>query len=173
MDSFNFVIFTAIRVRKLNSDQWYGPTYVGEAKRMFAHQKNHVSIISVFNEFRVFFSATHAAIIFALLFFTSIAQAGEVEPAWDPNTQSTLGDYKVYYGQASGNYSSTVTIGRQTVYITANLQDSIKYYFSAVAYNTTRTVESDISNEVGRIWRGSTIGNPSFTDRSERLHGTC
>lgn len=115
---------------------------------MFAHQKNRVSVISVFNEFRVFFSATHAAIIFALLFFASIAQAGQVSLTWDPNTQSTLGGYKLYYGTASGNYSSNVDVAKQTSYTVANLQDGAKYYFAVKAYDTTRTVESGFSNEV-------------------------
>ena len=115
---------------------------------MFAHQKNRVSIISVCNEFRVFFSATHAVIIFALLFFTSIAQAGQVSLAWDPNTQSTLGGYKVYYGQASGNYSTNVDVGEQTSYTVTNLQDGAQYYFAITAYDTTRTIESGFSNEV-------------------------
>ena len=115
---------------------------------MFARQKNHVSIISVFNEFLVFFSATHTAVIFALLFFTSIAQAGEVELAWNPNTQSTLGGYKVYYGQVSGNYSTNVDVGEQTSYTVTNLQDGAQYYFAVTAYDTTRTIESGFSNEV-------------------------
>ena len=115
---------------------------------MFAHQKNHVSITSVFNEFRVFWNATHAAIIFALLFFTSIAQAGQVSLAWNPNTQSTLGGYKLSYGTASGNYSSSVDVGKQATYTVVNLRDGAKYYFAVKAYDTTRTVESSFSNEV-------------------------
>ena len=115
---------------------------------MFAHQKSHVSITSVFNKFCVFLNATHVAVIFALLFFTSIAQAGQVNLAWDPNTQSTLGGYKLYYGTASGNYSSNVDVGNKTAYTVANLQDGAKYYFAVKAYDTTKTVESGFSNEV-------------------------
>ena len=115
---------------------------------MFVHQKKHVSIISTFNEFRIFLSATHAAVVFVLLFFTTIAQAGQISLAWDPNTQSTLGGYKVYYGQASGNYSTNVDVGEQTSYTVANLQDGAQYYFAVTAYDTTRTIESGFSNEV-------------------------
>ncbi len=115
---------------------------------MFAHQKSHVSITSVFNKFCVFLNATHVAVIFTLLFFTSIAQAGQVNLAWYPSTQSTLGGYKLSYGTASGNYSSSVDVGKQTTYTVVNLRDGAKYYFAVKAYDTTRTVESSFSNEV-------------------------
>ena len=114
---------------------------------MFAHQKNHVSIISVFNKFRAFLNASHAVVISALLFFTTIVQAGQVSLAWDPNTQSMLGGYKLFYGTASGNYSINVDVGKQTSYTVANLQDGAKYYFAVKAYDTTRIVESGFSNE--------------------------
>ena len=50
---------------------------------MLAHQNNYVSTTSAFNKFRVFLNATHAAVIFTLLLFTTIAQAGQVSFAWD------------------------------------------------------------------------------------------
>ena len=115
---------------------------------MFVHQKKHVSIISMSNEFRIFLSATHAAVVFVLIFFTTIAQAGQISLAWDPNTQSTLGGYKVHYGQTSGNYSTNVDVGEQTSYTVTNLQDGAQYYFAVTAYDTTRTIESGFSNEV-------------------------
>lgn len=142
---------------------------------MFAHQKSRVSIVSVFNEFRVFFSATHAAITFALLFFTSIAQAGQVSLTWDPNTQSTLGGYKLSYGTASGNYSSSVDVAKQTSYTVANLQDGAKYYFAVKAYDTTRTVESGFSNEVSTTVgaTSSPIAAPTASCSASPTSGTA
>lgn len=90
------------------------------------------------------------------LLFTVTAQAGQVMLAWDANTESTLGGYKVYYGQASGNYTSNMDVGNQTTYTVANLQDGATYYFAVKAYDSARTTESGFSNEVSKTLGSST-----------------
>ena len=117
---------------------------------MLAHQNKYVSTTSAFNKFRVFLNATHAAVIFTLLLFTTLAQAGQVSLAWNPSSSPDVGGYKVVYGLASGTYTSTVDVGKQTSTTVANLDDSKTYYFAARAYNTARTVESANSNEVSK-----------------------
>jgi hypothetical protein len=76
------------------------------------------------------------------------AQAGQVTLAWDANTESTVGGYQLYYGQASGNYTDSVDVGKQTSYALAGLQVGKTYYFAVKAYNTARTIWSGFSNEV-------------------------
>lgn len=117
---------------------------------MLAHQNKYVSTTSAFNKFRVFLNAAYAAVIFTLLLFTTLAQAGQVSLAWDPSPSPDVGGYKVVYGLASGTYTSTVDVGKQTSTTVANLDDSKTYYFAARAYNTARTVESANSNEVSK-----------------------
>ncbi|MGD0977410.1 MAG: dockerin type I domain-containing protein [Minisyncoccia bacterium] len=87
---------------------------------------------------------------------SGIAWAGNVTLAWDPNTESDLAGYKVYYGTASGSYGAPITIGTQTTYTVAGLTPGT-YYFAVTAYNTSG-LESGFSNEVSTTV-GSTSGS--------------
>jgi PKD repeat protein len=86
-----------------------------------------------------------------LFFYFTSAQAGQVTLAWDaPTSATSLGGYKVYYGKASGNYTSNKDVGLQTTYTVANLSDGTTYYFAVKAYDASRTTESGFSNEVSK-----------------------
>jgi PKD repeat protein len=80
------------------------------------------------------------------------AQAEQAMLAWDANTEPTLGGYQLYYGQASGNYTANVDVGKQTSYTLSNLQDGATYYFAVTAYDSARTTESGFSNEVSKTF---------------------
>ena len=71
----------------------------------------------------------------------------QVTITWDPNTESDLAGYKVYYGTSSGNYSANEDAGNQTHHTLSNLVSGQTYYISITAYNTSGN-ESDKSVEV-------------------------
>ncbi len=71
----------------------------------------------------------------------------QVTLAWDPNSESDLAGYKIYYGTASGNYQWNTDVGNVTIYTQSSLNIGVTYYFAATAYNT-QGLESGFSNEV-------------------------
>jgi hypothetical protein len=89
------------------------------------------------------------------------AHAMDVTLAWDPNGESDLAGYKIYYGTTSGGpYNSTVSSnGQSPIIVPANqLEPSSPqftvlnlpngtYYFVVTAYNTAG-LESGYSNQV-------------------------
>ena len=90
--------------------------------------------------------------ILALIAWCAAALATNVQLAWDPNTDSDLAGYKVYYGTVSGSYGTTITVGNQTTYTVTGLPAGT-YYFVVTAYNTAG-IESGFSNEVSTIITG-------------------
>lgn len=87
---------------------------------------------------------------FLLLFvcFTvSEGYSAEVNLAWDPNTESDVAGYKVYYGLGSRSYDRVVEVGNSTSCVVTGLEQGRTYYFAATAVNTSN-IESDFSNEV-------------------------
>jgi hypothetical protein len=81
-------------------------------------------------------------------FFTqSVAHAGEVNLAWDPNTEPDVAGYRVYYGLESRNYDHVMDVGDSTSCLVTGLEQGRTYYFAATAVNTAN-IESDFSNEV-------------------------
>jgi hypothetical protein len=85
--------------------------------------------------------------VFALFCLASVESlAADIQLAWDPNPETDLAGYKVYYGLAPGNYSVAVNLGNQTTYTVAGLASGT-YYFVVTAYNSAG-LESDVSNEV-------------------------
>jgi hypothetical protein len=67
--------------------------------------------------------------------------------AWDPNPESDIGGYKIYYGVESRVYDVVVDVGNVTNTIITNLTSGTTYYFAATAYNLA-SLESDFSEEV-------------------------
>jgi len=84
--------------------------------------------------------------ILLLLLVPTVARAGDVVLLWDPNTETDLAGYKVYYGSASRSYGAPIAIGRQTSHTLTQLPAGT-YYFAVTAYNTSG-LESGFSNEV-------------------------
>ena len=84
--------------------------------------------------------------------------AGDVTLLWDPNTETDLAGYKIYYKVAQGGESydgtgiiegdSPIDVGNVTEFDLTGLDLKNKnYYFVATAYNTSG-FESGLSNEV-------------------------
>ena len=78
---------------------------------------------------------------------TPRSEALSVTLAWNPNTESTLAGYNLYYGTASRAYSGKVAVGTVTNATVPNLQKGQTYFFSVTATNTAG-LESGYSNEV-------------------------
>jgi hypothetical protein len=107
------------------------------------------------------------AIFFTLLIFSLLLVAGcggggggngssgggTIKLAWDPNTESDLAGYRVYYGTSSGAYENSIDVGRGTpsgglvTYSLTNLAKGQSYCIAVTAYNTSGN-ESGFSNEV-------------------------
>jgi len=95
-----------------------------------------------------------AAAVFGLL--CGEASAFSVTLGWDPNTESNLAGYKIYYDTDSGapyRYSINVPLSSPNFdrynpeYTVSELMDGAVYYFALTAYNDVG-LESGYSNEV-------------------------
>jgi len=93
------------------------------------------------------------AIIIILLALIPPVMAADVTLAWDPNTETDLAGYKIYYGTASRVYGAPIVIGNQTTYTVTGLPPGV-FYFAVTAYNTAG-LESGYSNEVSTTIPGS------------------
>lgn len=104
-------------------------------------------------------------VIWAMLLFCVVlrAEAGQVTLAWNANTDTTLGGYKLHYGEGSRIYPVNIDVGNQTAYTISGLTEGKTYYFAATAYNTTKTAESGFSNEVYTTIPSTTAPVASFT----------
>lgn len=92
-----------------------------------------------------FFSA-----IFLLLLATmgsGVAYGAEATLAWDPNNDSSVTGYKIYWGTQSQQYALLADVGNSVQETISDLQAGTTYYFSATAYDAAGN-ESDYSNEV-------------------------
>ena len=66
---------------------------------------------------------------------------------WDPNLESDVAGYRLYYGAASGAYSQTLEVGASTSATVSGLEKGRTYYFAVTAY-TIQGLESERSDEV-------------------------
>ena len=73
-------------------------------------------------------SSTHA--------FT-VTEGVQVSLIWDPNSESDLAGYRLYYGNSTGDYVSSIDVGNQTSYTIEHLKRDVTYYIAATAYNTS------------------------------------
>ncbi len=87
----------------------------------------------------------------------SQAMAGDAILSWNPNADSDLGGYKVYYRTESGSYGTPVTVGNSTTYTVTGLGFGT-YYFAVTAFNTAG-IESAMSSEVSKTF----VSTPSDT----------
>jgi len=66
---------------------------------------------------------------------------------WDPNNESDLAGYRIYYGIASRSYDNVIDVGNTETCTVTSLIPGVTYYFAATAYNTSE-LESEYSNEI-------------------------
>ncbi len=101
-------------------------------------------------------------------------QAAEVRFTWDPNSESDLAGYKLYYenetdtglytGSGADEGDSPVVIDLEDLtdsdsptFTISGLEEGVYYYFALTAFNTSG-LESDFSNEVNIL---TSSGNDS------------
>src|SRR5947209_7414347 len=92
----------------------------------------------------------------------ALSSAAQVTLAWDPNTETDLAGYKLYYGTSSGSYPSSVDVGNLTSYTLSGLLEGQIYYLAVTAYNLSLG-ESDFSNEVSKALADVTPPTVSLT----------
>ncbi len=95
--------------------------------------------------YHVFISLVASTLI--LFLCISNVYSAQATLSWNPNSESDLAGYKVYYGNSSRSYSINVNVGNQTSYTVSNLVEGEIYYFAATAYDFSGN-ESGYSNEV-------------------------
>src|SRR3989449_4997214 len=92
----------------------------------------------------------------------ALSSAAQVTLAWDPNTETDLAGYKLYYGLSNGSYPSSVDVGNLTSYTLSGLLEGRIYYFAVTAYNLSLG-ESGFSNEVSKAIADVTSPTVSLT----------
>ena len=118
------------------------------------------------------FSRTTTFLFSALLFTLLVSQsafAAQIKLAWDPNTETDLAGYRVYWGETSRSYGSPIDVGKVTQFTLTGLTAGKTYFFAVTAYDFSNN-ESNKSYEVsGAIYRDLifhddfedyTVGNP-------------
>jgi len=73
--------------------------------------------------------------------------AADLTLAWDPNSETDLAGYTLYYGSSSRNYPNSIDVGNVNAYTAQNLTEGQTYYFAATAYDTNGN-ESAFSEEI-------------------------
>jgi PKD repeat protein len=105
--------------------------------------KNYFICTTLRNLFARFLSAA-----LTLLLFSGNLFAANLTLSWNASTSPNVGGYKLSYGQSSNNFTSTIDVGNTNTYTLTGLQEGTTYYLAAKAYDTSRSAESDYSNEV-------------------------
>jgi len=67
--------------------------------------------------------------------------------SWNPNGETSLGGYKLYYGTSPGSYTTPVLLGKVTSYKLTGLNNGQTYYLALSSMNTVG-VESARTTEV-------------------------
>ncbi|MDB6109802.1 MAG: fibronectin type domain protein [Pedosphaera sp.] len=100
-------------------------------------------------------------VVIALCMLSCAAARGSqsVPLAWDPNQDASVAGYVVYYGNTSGNYSSSLDVGTNTTATISGLTEGQTNYFAVSAYNSAR-VEGARSSQIVYLVPGALIMAP-------------
>jgi hypothetical protein len=100
---------------------------------------------------------------------TTLRGASSVTLAWDPNPESDISGYIVYYGNASRSYPYSTNVGNVTTATVYGLQAGLTNYFAITARNSAG-LESDFSNEVASPAPASTTNQaPAISTIANRV----
>jgi hypothetical protein len=73
------------------------------------------------------------AIIALGLVLPTLSLAGSATISWNPNAESDLSGYRIYYGTASRSYGPPMPVAKVTQHTLGNLADGKTYYFAVTA----------------------------------------
>jgi hypothetical protein len=77
------------------------------------------------------------------------ATQGAINLTWDRLADATVSGYKIHYGTATGQLTTTIDVGDVTSFMVRDrVRDGQTYYFAAKAYNLVGTESLTFSNEV-------------------------
>ena len=93
-------------------------------------------------------------VMLTLLVSVEIAASRNLDLSWNASTSTNVAGYNLYYGTASGNYTSKISAGNVTAITISNLVPGVTYYFAATAYDANGN-ESPLSNEASFIVPGA------------------
>lgn len=88
---------------------------------------------------------------------------GSLTVLWNPNSESDLAGYKVYYGTAPRDYGTVVDVGNVTSYQVDGLTEGVRYYFAVTAYDLAGN-ESDYSKEASAVVGENDPTEPTGTE---------
>lgn len=98
---------------------------------------------------------TLALSVFLVCLASPLVWAESATVSWDPNTESDLAGYKIYYGVNSHNYDNVIDVGNVTSFTVTGLTAGVTYYFAVTAYDFSNN-ESGFSAEVSTMVGGDT-----------------
>ena len=85
--------------------------------------------------------------LLATVLFSTAVLAAQVQVTWNANTEEDLAGYRLYVGEASGQYGEPVDVGNVTGHVMEiTPQHGATYYFALTAYDTSGN-ESGYSDE--------------------------
>ena len=103
--------------------------------------------------------ARFSLIIFIIFAIPGLAIAGSATLHWQPNTESDLAGYRIYYGTSSRSYGPYISVGKNTTsYTLNNLTEGQTYYFAVTAVDTSGN-ESAYSQEVSKTIASETTSS--------------
>ena len=87
------------------------------------------------SEFLGSFRIIWVFLIISVFMISTSASALDITLAWDPNTESDIGGYRVHYGTKSRNYSQVIDAGNRSKCTVKGLSPGRIYYFALTAYD--------------------------------------
>lgn len=100
-----------------------------------------------------------------LLFVPCRSYCASVTLAWDPNTETDLAGYNIFYGLESRVYTQSIDVGNVVEFTIDGLDENATYYYAATAYDTDGN-ESDYSDELVHVISGVTTTTTTTTTTS-------
>lgn len=88
--------------------------------------------------------------LLVLLLLPMLCQAYNLTISWDANKESDLAGYKLFIGNSSGSYTSTINVGTTNAYTVNNVTPGLTYYAVIRAFDLSGN-ESSNSKEVSAL----------------------